>query len=83
MASLAQAPFQPGVHRHYKGGTYTALGLASHHETDEVMVLYVSHTYGKVRLRELASPGKDSWTDVVTWPDGTSGPRFRHVGDSL
>ncbi len=31
---------QPGLYRHYKGGSYRVLGLVRHSETLEVMVLY-------------------------------------------
>lgn len=45
--------FRPGLYRHYKGGLYTAVGLVSHHETREPMVLYISHTYGGLSVRPL------------------------------
>jgi hypothetical protein len=30
----------PGLYRHYKGGFYKVLGLATHTETEEILVLY-------------------------------------------
>ena len=76
--------FRPGVYEHYKGGTYTALRLIPHHDQrfEMAMVEYVSHTYGNIAYREWAqSPlwGRpvDAWTDLVTYPDGSKGPRFR------
>ena len=30
----------PGFYRHYKGGDYYVLGLATHSETEEEMVIY-------------------------------------------
>lgn len=31
---------QPGLYRHYKGGTYLVIGVASHSETDDLLVVY-------------------------------------------
>ncbi len=31
---------QPGLYRHYKGGTYQVIGVARHSETDEQLVVY-------------------------------------------
>ena len=31
---------QPGLYRHYKGGTYQVIGAARHSETDEQLVVY-------------------------------------------
>ncbi|MBT8146988.1 MAG: DUF1653 domain-containing protein [Gammaproteobacteria bacterium] len=31
---------QPGKYRHYKGGEYEVLGVASHSETEEQLVVY-------------------------------------------
>lgn len=64
--------FKPGVYRHYKGGRYRALHRVKHHETGELFVVYVSLTYGSLHLREWATPGADSWTDIL--PNGQ--PRF-------
>ena len=65
-----------GTYRHYKGGRYTALCLARDHETREIFVVYVSHTTGAVCIRPFATPGKDSWTDMVDWGGGEMFPRF-------
>jgi hypothetical protein len=74
--------FKPGIYHHYKRpGNYIALSLVSHHDTDEVFVLYVCGDTGRVRVREWATEGKDSWSDVVV-VGRTSGPRFIYVGPS-
>ena len=75
--------FVPGVYRHYKGGTYTAVTIAKYHDSEEWFVVYVSHANGATAIRELASPGRDSWTDVLDWPDGEKRPRFVYVGNAL
>ncbi|MET1080246.1 MAG: DUF1653 domain-containing protein [Pseudomonas sp.] len=31
---------QPGLYRHYKGPEYRVLGVATHSETEEVLVVY-------------------------------------------
>lgn len=85
--------FKHGIHQHYKGGFYRALMLVSHHETEELFVVYLSLKNGSLRLRELATPGKDSWLDMIPMmqprfdilgipmvpaPDA---PRFKHFTD--
>lgn len=82
----AMRAFTPGVHRHYKGGAYTALFLAQDHEAKGWLVVYVSHTYGSVMVRPLVGEHRimldvDGWTDVVTWPDGKQRERF-HYGEN-
>lgn len=78
--------FKPGLWRHYKGGMYVALYLVHHHETRSLMVVYVSMTLGSINVREWATPGADSWTDVVRVPTTSGGgltydevPRFAYV----
>jgi hypothetical protein len=67
--------FRPGFYLHYKGGQYRALCIFQHHETDEWFVAYVSLTHGTAKIREWATPGKDSWTDLVEH-EGVTVPRF-------
>lgn len=57
--------FKPGIYDHYKGGIYVALFVVAHHESGERFVAYVSCDHKTTRVRELATPGKDSWCDVV------------------
>lgn len=75
----APKAFLLGLHEHYKGGKYVAISLALHHESREYFVVYVSQTTGAQCIREYATEGKDSWTDLVNWPDGQRRPRFRYL----
>ena len=38
--SSEQALVQPGLYRHYKGNLYEVLGIVTHSETEELLVLY-------------------------------------------
>jgi hypothetical protein len=80
--------FKFGTYRHYRGDLYTAIGLVTHHETREPMVLYVSHEKGCVNCRPLHGwqydpPGEsqdpDGFCDCVTLDDGRLVPRFELV----
>lgn len=63
------------TYKHYKGGLYTVLFVAE--ETTNARkgsnggVVYVSHTYGKIKYRDL-----DEFTEEVEWPDGVTRQRF-------
>lgn len=65
-----------GKYRHFKGNEYELIGIASHSETMEPMVVYRA-LYGEQGLwvRPAAM-----WTEHVE-RDGYSGPRFRYIGD--
>lgn len=73
---------RPGLYQHYKGPTYTALGLVEHHETHLPYVLYVSYTTGKVKIRPLKPvPGDlDGWDDWVEF-EGKRVKRFTYIGE--
>ena len=62
---------QPGKYRHFKGGEYELIGMATHSETMEPMVVYRA-LYGEQGLwvRPAAM-----WTQIVD-KDGYHGPRF-------
>lgn len=63
------------TYKHHKGGLYTVLFVAE--ETTNARkggnggVVYVSHTYGKIKYRDL-----DEFTEEIEWPDGIVRPRF-------
>jgi hypothetical protein len=63
------------TYRHYKGGLYTVLFVAE--ETTNARkgssggVVYVSHTYGTIKYRDL-----DEFVEEIAWPDGVARPRF-------
>jgi len=60
---------KPGIYRHYKGGHYFVLGMATHSETEESFVLYAD-SYGRHWVRPLKMFTED--VDV----DGQRQPRF-------
>ena len=63
------------TYRHYKGGLYTVLFLAEEttnsRKGNNGGVVYVSHTYGKIKYRDF-----DEFTEEVEWTDGIMRPRF-------
>jgi len=65
---------KPGVYRHFKGNLYRLIGIASHSETLEPMVVYQA-LYGDKALwvRPAAM-----WSETVN-KDNYSGPRFTFV----
>ena len=67
---------KPGKYRHLKGKLYQVIGIASHSETLEPMVVYRA-LYGEYGLwvRPAAM-----WDEIVE-KDGYCGPRFQYIGD--
>ena len=67
---------KPGKYRHFKGKEYELIGLATHSETMETMVVYRA-LYGEQGLwvRPAAM-----WTEIVE-RDGYYGPRFQYIGE--
>lgn len=67
---------KPGKYRHFKGKEYELIGVASHSETLEPMVVYRA-LYGEEGLwvRPAAM-----WSETVE-RDGYQGPRFRYIGE--
>ena len=67
---------KPGKYRHFKGMEYELIGIASHSETLEPMVVYRA-LYGEQGLwvRPAAM-----WTEHVDKGD-YHGPRFAYIGD--
>lgn len=66
---------KPGKYRHFKGNEYLLLGIATHSETLEPMVVYKA-LYGDHNLwvRPAAM-----WNETVD-KDGYCGPRFSYIG---
>ena len=48
-------------YKHYKGGTYEIISMATHSETDEKLVVYKSINFGSVYVRPL-----EIWNDIVS-----------------
>lgn len=88
---MSGEPFLTGVYRHYRGGLFTAIGLATHHETRAPMVIYVEHATGEVNVRPLRPVrftregnhqllvDPDAWIDFVEH-EGSRVARFAYVG---
>lgn len=66
-----------GRYRHFKGKEYALLGIASHSETLEPMVIYQA-LYGDNTL--WVRPAK-MWDEIVE-KDGYCGPRFTYIGET-
>lgn len=66
----------PGIYRHFKGNRYELIGVASHSETLEPMVVYRA-LYGEQGLwvRPAAM-----WNEIVH-KDDYEGPRFQYIGE--
>ena len=67
-----------GKYRHFKGNEYEVIGIASHSETMEPMVVYRA-LYGEKGLwvRPLSM-----WNEYVN-RDGYCGPRFQYVEEKV
>lgn len=64
----------PGKYKHFKGKEYTVLGIASHSETLEPMVVYQA-LYGDNKL--WVRPAS-MWNEIVD-REGYHGPRFQYM----
>ena len=63
-----------GKYRHFKGKEYRVLGIASHSETLEPMVVYQAlYGEGGLWVRPAAM-----WNEIVE-KDGYYGPRFQYI----
>lgn len=67
---------RPGRYRHFKGGEYEVLGVASHSDTQEPMVVYRA-LYGERGLWVRPAAMWNEWVER----DGYAGPRFIFVED--
>lgn len=67
---------KPGRYRHFKGKEYQLIGVATHSETLEPMVVYRPlYGQGGLWVRPAAM-----WSEHVE-RDGYSGPRFTYLGN--
>ncbi len=70
------ATVKPGKYRHFKGNEYEVIGVASHSETLEPMVIYRAlYGEGGLWVRPLSM-----WEETVT-RDGITQPRFTYIGE--
>ncbi|MAX56300.1 MAG: hypothetical protein CL537_12460 [Alcanivoracaceae bacterium] len=67
---------KPGRYRHFKGNEYQVIGLATHSETEETVVVYRPlYGDGALWVRPLAM-----FTETVE-RDGQVQPRFAWIGE--
>ncbi|MBQ9124136.1 MAG: DUF1653 domain-containing protein [Acholeplasmatales bacterium] len=65
-----------GIYKHYKGNIYEAIGIASHSETLEKMVVYRSVKNQDIWVRPIYM-----WDEDVKLSDGSIVKRFQYIGD--
>lgn len=46
-------PLPNQIYKHYKGGTYKVISLATHTEQNQILVIYKSLNFGSVYARPL------------------------------
>lgn len=63
-------PLPGSVYKHYKGGIYKVLSLATHTETSDPLVIYQSIHFGSIYARPLSM-----WEDLCEC-DGWKLKRF-------
>lgn len=61
---IKKYPEMGGIYKHYKGGKYEVLTMATHSETGEALVLYKSLLFGNIYARPLSM-----WFDVIEKAD--------------
>ena len=73
---LLEQNLKPGIYRHFKGGEYELIGIVTHSETLEKMVLYRA-LYGEKGfwVRPVSM-----WTETVE-KDGLLMHRFTYIGE--
>ena len=71
-----ESKIKPGKYRHYKGKEYQVIGVATHTETDEQMVVY-KKLYDNYGL--MVRPFRMFADEVEV--NGKKMPRFEYVGE--
>ena len=64
-----------GIYQHYKGVLYKVIGIASHSETLEKLVIYISLTNDLLWARPISM-----WCEEIVI-DGVIYPRLTYIGD--
>ncbi len=71
---ILQPPFETGLYRHYKGGLYRALFLATNEADLQPLVVYMSLDSGNIMVRPLAN-----WEELVEVRPNLQRPRFAYL----
>ena len=53
-------PLPNQIYKHYKGGTYQIISMATHTETGEILVVYKSLNFGSVYVRHY-----NIWNELI------------------
>ena len=65
---------KPGeIFQHYKGGQYEIVAMCNHTDTDEVLVIYKSLSFGGFHARPYSE-----WHEIV-WDDKNGNENYRFV----
>lgn len=51
-------PLPNQIYKHYKGGTYQVISMATHTEQNQILVIYKSLKFGSIYARPI-----DSWLE--------------------
>ena len=74
---MKQEIIKPGRYRHYKGNEYEVIGVGSHSETLEAMVVYRPlYGDGGLWVRPAAM-----WNESIE-KDGVTRKRFEYIGEA-
>lgn len=66
---------QPGqVWKHYKGGQYEIVAMCNHTDTDEILVIYKSLSFGGFHARPYYE-----WNEVIWELGGKENRRFEKI----
>jgi hypothetical protein len=67
-------PVQGQVWKHHKGGHYEIIAMCNHTDTNEVLVIYRSLSFGGLHARPYSE-----WHDEIWWDEICVGVRFKLI----
>jgi len=68
---MIKYPKPTEIYQHYKGGQYEILAMCNHTETNEILVIYRSLSFGGIHARPFTE-----WYDIVDTDDKIPTNRF-------
>ena len=77
---MPEQKIEPGLYRHFKGNLYKVLMLATHTETEEVMVVYQA-MYGEGKLWTRPLELFAAKVDTEKYPDCRQTYRYERIGE--